>query len=284
MADQYVLPPEKSAHVLGSRRRRAAVRRRTPGWRRPRGVARAAAGSTTTRPGTSSTTGVRHDRVPGQAAAPQRLTSSLRTARHSSGARGFDPGARRLDADVVSADRVLLADGDALADDGDAAGADRVAGRGPVRGRRRPARRPGRPRSCPGCVPDHRVAADPDARAGSPSPRPGAGADPHVSDDHRPVHVRAGDDRAGADDRVVGDAALDELRRRQRRREAQDRPVPVVEVEDRVAPRPDPCAPRGRRPACRRRASSRGPGRSRRAPRCGRSRRRARCPGSRSTG
>ena len=45
---------------------------------------------------------------------------------------------------------------------------------------------------------------------------------------------RAGDDGAAADHRVSGRAVLDELRRRQRRREAEDRPLPVVQVEDRL--------------------------------------------------
>ena len=65
------------------------------------------------------------------------------------------------------------------------------------------------------------------------------GVDPHAGGEDRAVDLAAGDDRALADDRVVRRApavgvGVDELRRGHRRLVGVDRPVAVVEVQDRV--------------------------------------------------
>ena len=95
------------------------------------------------------------------------------------------------------------------------------------------------------------------------------GVHPHAGGEDRPADDAARDDHAGADDRVVRGARAaglveDELRRRQRAGEGEDRPVVVVEVEDRVDARSGRGARRSRRRASRRRASSRA--RARRSP------------------
>ena len=59
--------------------------------------------------------------------------------------------------------------------------------------------------------------------------------DADVLGQHRRADMPPGDDRAGTDDRLVGVATLDELRRRGRpERRRDDRPLAVVQVEDRV--------------------------------------------------
>src|SRR4051794_9159844 len=54
-----------------------------------------------------------------------------------------------------------------------------------------------------------------------------------VGADHRAVHAGTGDDRPGADDRVAHARTGDELRAGQLRVRGEDRPLGVVEVEDR---------------------------------------------------
>ncbi len=61
----------------------------------------------------------------------------------------------------------------------------------------------------------------------------GVARDPGARREHRPGRG-AGHDAPGPDDRVVGDAALHELRPRLLRVRRRDRPAVVVEVEDRV--------------------------------------------------